>query len=561
MGCCRSRSADDDEINGSHGVAQTKHAQMPPIAPPEQEIFVDSQTMQDVGPVGILGKGTNGTGNGTNGTGSSNGHGASHGPLLPIASLHRTQPPAIQVGAAADDDGEVPWQAQPSGESFHTCFSQETQLRRLVMMQVTAQTSVSSRPRPAYAAQSPPELQAHGIQHPQRASPQQGVDRGTPVSVGSANTLSTISSSLSGRYSDETELKKVHTVPANGELGNEGAADALIRVSSSPAFLDGQGLAAESWTQAASASSSNLGDDSRTSTNYSNRRSVASAIRRSLTVGSQQNRSSKRHSKMDGEPKPPRMSRRPSLIKRKYQASQNPNMPHEYAWMVELLEMICCNKTSGVGSLDRASPHAQTTSPLFAVCGACPSSWESSMQAILYSAVGNGAANVEFWWIKPMKGQPSAFERQTLDCWAKGPHKNQAGRMSKNIYQPIADLFVLKGNQKVKQDFCFGMESTCGTHRAFIEDPRASPPSRYYLYLVWQEEWTKSMMSRDQFIKGKIAYQREPQRELAAVVYMREYSITNGKFDLADVEEPCPPGSVIPQGAALKELGALKAKS
>lgn len=233
----------------------------------------------------------------------------------------------------------------------------------------------------------------------------------------------------------------------------------------------------------------------------------------------------------------------------------NPNMPHDYAWVTELLEMICSNQAGCVGSVDRNNPAALKATPLFVVCGACPSGW-APMQAVLYSAIGDNG--VDFWWTKPRKQAPDLLERLTLDRWSKGPYKNDPGR-SKGIYKPLADLFTADKCGKEDQQFKFGLEPANGScRRAFIEDPRKQPPGRYYLYFVWQEEWTQNPLASNKFIKGKIAYQREPERGLSAVMFLREYCITNGKLELSEVEELA--SEVLP-GATLKELGTLKASA
>lgn len=283
---------------------------------------------------------------------------------------------------------------------------------------------------------------------------------------------------------------------------------------------------------------------------------LGATIRKSFTS---RGRMSKRFSTRDES----QFASRPSRQSVTRSWGGNKNMPSEYSWLSELLEMIVKNETFGVGSLDRSNTHAQSTSPLFVVCGACPSSF-APMQAILYSAVGKGTESIDFWWIKPVKGHPELFEQMTLSRWAKGPHKNDPGR-SKPIYKPLGDLFIGNGNTKVQQDYRFGIEYSapsqeCSTplQRAFIEDPRGSPPARYYLYFVWQEEWTSNPLASNKFIKGKIAYQREPHRGLEAVIFLREYCILNGRMELAEADEPTPPGTILPN-TALKELGALKA--
>lgn len=231
----------------------------------------------------------------------------------------------------------------------------------------------------------------------------------------------------------------------------------------------------------------------------------------------------------------------------------NPNMPSDYSWLCELLRMIIGNQAGGAGSMDRNNPQALKATPLFVVLGACPSSF-APMQAVLYSAVGD--SSVEFWWTKPRKNAPESLERLTLDKWSKGPYKNDPGR-SKGIYKPLADLFV-HTSKKEDQLFKFGLERSIAggsCTRAFIEDPRVAPPGRYYLYLVWQEEWTQNPLASSKFIKGKIAYQRDPEQGVAAVIFLREYCITNGKLELSDLEEHA--GDLLP-GVALKELGTLK---
>jgi len=424
-------------------------------------------------------------------------------------------------GASASLEDPMAFQHTPSGDSFCTCISQESAMRRQHEQQ-QKRAVAHSRPHVRF-----------DIQTSMRSEGSSSYPGASPCSVSTAdsgNTLSTIASSLAGRPGHEQD-----SYPSS---------QPLPAVCSAPAVVFHRDAHTEvEVSVTASTISAAMYSQNPSTGSMGARRSFSSRIMKRLS----------RRPGGPGHGEEPNRGRRKSLIPGYYKDRQNPNMPGEYSWVVELLEMIVKNETSGVGSLDRSSPHAQATSPLFVVCGACPSSF-APMQAVLYSAVGPGGA-IDFWWTKPVKGDPSSLERGSLDRWGKGPLKNDPGR-SKAIYKPLGDLFSGHGD-KAKQEYCFGLEPVAGTQRAFIEDPRRLPPARYYLYFVWQEEWTSNPFSSDKFIKGKIAYQREPLRGLHASVFLREYCIQNGKMSLADVEEAVPPNTILPNSAC-KELGALK---
>ena len=77
---------------------------------------------------------------------------------------------------------------------------------------------------------------------------------------------------------------------------------------------------------------------------------------------------------------------------------------------------------------------------------------------------------------------------------------------SKAVYAPLAALFANGGGEGKGGLLRFGIEaSPQGVARAWIEPVGGS--ERYYLCLVWQEEWS-SPLSRTRFIKGKLVYQK-----------------------------------------------------
>ena len=69
----------------------------------------------------------------------------------------------------------------------------------------------------------------------------------------------------------------------------------------------------------------------------------------------------------------------------------------------------------------------------------------------------------------------------------------------------------------------FGISSVGGTPRAYIEQLRGG--ERYYIYLIWQENWTSNPFARSKFILGKIVYQRDPE---SSRFYARPYAYKDG---------------------------------
>jgi len=423
----------------------------------------------------------------------------------PLEAVHEEETPleAVQesICTGSPRESKPVLQRAPSGDSFHTCISHESALLRCTN-----------------SAQSPGPLQEK---------------------IDDENASTTSTQIRSVREVPMRQLPPIERKSLSCQLplaGSATSADSSFAVSNSMAMVKKESMHSQSAA----------GQGSRTSRTFGRRISqIRHSLRKSPTDPGQVSRNSKRHSQNgyahNGQSSPSKKK-------------GNQNMPHDYGWLTELLVMICDNQAGGIGSMDRNSKDALRATPLFVVCGACPSTW-APMQAVLYSAIGQGESSVDFWWTKPRKNAPEILERLTLDRWAKGPYKNDPGR-SKSIYKPLADLFT-HASKKDDQLFKFGMEAASpggSCTRAFIEDPRTAPPGRYYLYLVWQEEWTQNPLASNKFIKGKIAYQREPERGVAAVIFLREYCITNGKLQLSEVEEPA--SEVLP-GASLKEIGTL----
>jgi len=62
-----------------------------------------------------------------------------------------------------------------------------------------------------------------------------------------------------------------------------------------------------------------------------------------------------------------------------------------------------------------------------------------------------------------------------------------------------------------------------GVRRAYIE--QVSSGERYYIYLIWQENWTSNPFASSKFIIGKIVYQRDP---AAPALFARPYAYRDG---------------------------------
>merc|ERR1712008_292823 len=82
--------------------------------------------------------------------------------------------------------------------------------------------------------------------------------------------------------------------------------------------------------------------------------------------------------------------------------------------------------------------------------------------------------------------------------------------------------------------------------RAYIEDLRTG--ERYYLYLLWLEDWTSNPFARSKYLRGKLVYQRDP---TAPSYFARPFSYKDGVLSVASgaafeerVERVLPPDSI-----------------
>mmetsp|Transcript_65218 Transcript_65218/g.168352 ORF Transcript_65218/g.168352 Transcript_65218/m.168352 type:complete len:455 (+) Transcript_65218:152-1516(+) len=230
--------------------------------------------------------------------------------------------------------------------------------------------------------------------------------------------------------------------------------------------------------------------------------------------------------------------------------SGNVNRPQDYMWLQATLDTLVSNEGGSLGCTDLTTNKGSW--PIFVVIGGCPNIF-CGMQAVMFTVSRDG--EVDFWWVKPEsgRGEGGGIERQTLNRHGKGPHKNDPGR-SKPFYKPLADLF--SGQEKSSKDgTSFGIERVNDSSgnvtamRAYIEQEVNGRPERYYLSVVWQEDWTTNPFARSKYIKGKIVYQKTPE---APEFFSRQYNISNGQLTLSEREDP-PFLCVIP-GDDIKDL-------
>ena len=90
-----------------------------------------------------------------------------------------------------------------------------------------------------------------------------------------------------------------------------------------------------------------------------------------------------------------------------------------------------------------------------------------------------------------------------------------------------------------------------GKERAYIE--QLATGERYWLYLIWQEDWTTNPFARSKYVKGQIVYQRSAGD---GAYFARPYKIEDGAVHVPpgpEHERAAP--SVLP-GDALK-LGCI----
>ncbi|EOD07509.1 hypothetical protein EMIHUDRAFT_438567 [Emiliania huxleyi CCMP1516] len=219
-------------------------------------------------------------------------------------------------------------------------------------------------------------------------------------------------------------------------------------------------------------------------------------------------------------------------------APLNKNRVCEYGWLTPLLSSLVASQAAGVTDLASGTPGAT----LFVVCGGCPNSF-CGMQAVLYTHMRSSPPELDFWWIKPKKEDGSTLERATLDRHSKGEHKNDPGR-SRALYAQFADLFAVGGGAEAA-----ARASRAGGGKLRFEVVGASGPApralivdvesraHYYIYLIWQEDWTSNPFARSKYIKGKLVYQRDP---TVPEYFARPYAYRDGVLSVpphAELEE------------------------
>ena len=230
----------------------------------------------------------------------------------------------------------------------------------------------------------------------------------------------------------------------------------------------------------------------------------------------------------------------------------NKNRVHDFEWLSQLLTSVVENRADRTE--DVASRVAGT--PLFVVAGACPNPF-CGMQAVMYVRMHGAAQRLDFWWVKPEARNPRALEAQTLRRHAKGAHKNDPGR-SREVYAKFADLFDVddggvttrarsnshtalssaRSNKAGGGKLGFDVGEVDGKERAYIE--QLATGERYWLYLIWQEDWTTNPFARSKYVKGQIVYQKDPN---TAAYYARPFAYRDGVLSVpadARLEEAVP---------------------
>ena len=215
----------------------------------------------------------------------------------------------------------------------------------------------------------------------------------------------------------------------------------------------------------------------------------------------------------------------------------NKNRVRDFEWLTRLLTSVVENRADRTE--DVASRVAGT--PLFVVAGACPNPF-CGMQAVMYVRMHGAAQRLDFWWVKPEARNPRALEAQTLRRHAKGAHKNDPGR-SREVYAKFADLFDVddggvttrarsnshtalssaRSNKAGGGKLGFDVGEVDGKERAYIE--QLATGERYWLYLIWQEDWTTNPFARSKYVKGQIVYQKDPN---AAAYFARPFAYRDG---------------------------------
>jgi hypothetical protein len=226
-------------------------------------------------------------------------------------------------------------------------------------------------------------------------------------------------------------------------------------------------------------------------------------------------------------------------------ARQNKNVVASFSWVRELLELIVQGRARDAVA-DTSTQRRAT--PLFVIAGACPNSL-CGMQAVLYSAYAD--LSVDFWWVKPRKDDPNRPEKETWNLHRTGRFRNSAGVMAKSMYQPFADRFAGCSDAGL----AYGVDDA---GRAYIDEGDGC--TRMFVYLVWQESWSKSMARSKKFLQGKLCYQRRsapgssPDLEQGIALYARQYRVQDSNLFIASREDEEAIPALLPTNPSFQEL-------
>lgn len=221
--------------------------------------------------------------------------------------------------------------------------------------------------------------------------------------------------------------------------------------------------------------------------------------------------------------------------------SGNKNIPLLYIWLEAPLANLAGNTAAGLGC---KNADEKAVTPIFFIIGACPNVLCGSMQAVMFSA--DKERKVHFWWVKPKSGEEEV-ETATLCENGKGPHKNDPGR-SRPFLQPLAELFESKA---AVGGWHFGLDhvtlsSGSSVTRAYVQQA-IEGAQRLYLHIFWQEDWTSCPLAYHRYIKGKLVYQKDPEK---LEFWLRQYQIDDGHAHIAEFEEgpieTILPGKILP---------------
>ena len=208
-------------------------------------------------------------------------------------------------------------------------------------------------------------------------------------------------------------------------------------------------------------------------------------------------------------------------FKGKFTKIKNRNLPQGYSWCDEDLHLVANNQahTIHARAMDCAS-----TMPLFVVAGSCP--FKSGFmnieeQIVMFSKSKSSQLSSTEWWHNPFALdvrfwflKPHAKNRKELAQRDLHGSYNNTPKLSKKLYAVFADMFR---EERSTDDTRCTIEDVAEGRRAAITLGDEPP---MFLYFIWIESFSDSILSTKQFVRGKIAYQRDP---LQPVYFCRTY--------------------------------------